>query len=114
MTDTSYIYNAKTDKDYLEQIGTFVKQKRIAKNLSQSQTAKNANISRSTLSLLENGENVNLLSLIQVLRVLDLLNVLDSFTLSNQISPIEYTKLQKKRRQRASKVEDNPDEHYEW
>jgi len=54
--------------------------------------------------------------LIQVLRVLDLLHVMDVFRIENEISPIEYAKLQKNKRQRASgKVEDpNPNDDLGW
>lgn len=37
----------------------------------------------------------------QVLRVLDLLHIMDVFKVKNEISPIEYAKLQKNKRQRA-------------
>ena len=50
---------------------------------------------------MERGEKVTLSSLIQVLRVLDLLYVMDAFKVTHEISPIEYAKLQKNKRQRA-------------
>jgi transcriptional regulator with XRE-family HTH domain len=60
-----------------------------------------AGISRSTLSLLERGEKVALSSLIKVLRVLDLLYIMDVFKVKDEISPIQYAKLLKKKRKRA-------------
>ena len=79
---------------------------------SQEQLSSEAGISRSTLSLLERGEKVNLITLIQVLRVLDKLSWLAEFEIQKTISPIEYIKLQKKHeRQRIRNSDiaaDNP------
>ena len=96
-------------------IGEFIKHNRLNQNKSQSEVAKTANISRSTLSLLERGENTSLSTLIQVMRVLGILYLFENFEVTTEISPIEYAKMKKKERQRASgnKVsEDNP--KYSW
>jgi len=68
------------------------------------------------LSLLERGEKVTLSSLIQVLRVLELLYIMDIFKISNEISPIEYAKLQKNKRQRARNLNEveNTNEDTGW
>ncbi|MBN3519870.1 helix-turn-helix transcriptional regulator [Algoriphagus lutimaris] len=105
-------YSTKTDIQILQQIGDFVKAERIAQNKSQDQLSSEAGISRSTLSLLERGEKVNLITMIQVLRVLDQLQWLEAFELKNTISPMDYIKLQKKyERQRVrntDKAAENP------
>ena len=85
-----------SDFAILQMIGEFIKRKRIDSNKTQDALATEAGISRSTLSLLERGEKVNLITLIQVLRVLDELQLLEAFEVRSQISPIEYMKLQKK------------------
>lgn len=90
-----------SDKGLLQQIGKFVKHHRLQQNRSQSDVSTAASLSRSTLSLLERGEKINLISLLQVLRVLDLLHIMEFFKVEEEISPIEYAKLQKKKRQRA-------------
>ncbi|MGL1902653.1 MAG: helix-turn-helix domain-containing protein [Fibrobacterales bacterium] len=97
-------------------IGGFVQHHRLNQNKSQSDVAEAAGISRSTLSLLERGDNSSLNSLIQVLRVLDLLHVLDAFQVSNEISPIEYAKLKSKNklRSRARKKKSKGEEESEW
>lgn len=101
-----------SDMAILRMIGDFIKKKRMALNKTQDTLAEEASISRSTLSLLERGEKVNLITLIQVLRVLDELQLLEAFELRQQISPIEYIKLQKKyERQRVRNTDmaaDNP------
>ncbi len=85
-----------SDMAILKQIGAFVRHHRMDQRRSQDQLATDAGISRSTLSLLERGEKVNLITLIQVLRVLGQLHWLESFEVKRTISPIEYIKLQKK------------------
>lgn len=90
-----------TDKSLLITIGKFIRHHRLEQNRSQSAVAKAAGISRSTLSLLERGENISLSSLLQILRILDLLHVMNTFEVQQEVSPVEYAKLQKTRRQRA-------------
>jgi transcriptional regulator with XRE-family HTH domain len=89
-------YNQLSDMAILQRIGAFVKHHRMDQNKSQDKLATAAGISRSTLSLLERGEKVNLITLIQVLRVLDQLQWLASFEIKQTISPIENLKVQKK------------------
>jgi transcriptional regulator with XRE-family HTH domain len=115
MNDNSYMnWNSMSDKALIEMIGAFIQHHRLNQNKSQSDIAKAASISRSTLSLLERGEKVTLNSLMKVLRVLHLLHIMDVFKVNNQISPIEYAKLQKNKRSRARSKGVNPNEEIEW
>lgn len=117
MAEFSYNdWSSMTDKALVETIGHFVKNHRLNQNRSQHDVATAAGISRSTLSLLERGEKITLGSLIRVLRILDVLYVMDVFNVRDEISPIEYVKLQKKKRQRAGKKNEslNSDEGAEW
>lgn len=108
MNDKSYVeWEAMSDKSLIETIGNFIQSHRLNQNKSQDQVAAAAGISRSTLSLLERGEKVRIDSLIQVLRVLDLLYIMDVFKVQDQISPIEYAKLKKKKRKQASPKKGN-------
>lgn len=115
MNDNSdkYWYSM-SDNALIQIIGHFIQHHRLLQNKSQDEVATDSNISRSTLSLLERGEKVNLASLIQVLRVLDLLYIMDVFKVSNQISPIAYAKLQKNKRSRASTKSNNQNEPSKW
>lgn len=104
--DISYMdYRNLNDLAILRILGEFIKHHRINQRRSQDQLAKDAGISRSTLSLLERGEKVNLITLIQVLRVLDQLQALESFEVKQEISPLEYLKLQKKQPQRIRNID---------
>ena len=117
MNEISYMeWSSMTDKALMEAIGTFVQHHRLNQNKSQSVVADAAGISRSTVSLLERGEKISLSSLIQVLRILDLLHVMDVFKVKDEISPIEYAKLQKNRRKRARNTNENLDikDDLEW
>ncbi|PHR31977.1 MAG: transcriptional regulator [Fluviicola sp.] len=117
MNDKSYIkWESMSDKSIMETIGKFIQSHRLNQNKSQSQVATSAGISRSTLSLLERGEKVRMDSFIQVLRVLDLLYVMDIFNIQEQISPIEYAKLKKKQRKKATPqhVSDRKQEDLGW
>ncbi|PIB34982.1 XRE family transcriptional regulator [Reichenbachiella sp. 5M10] len=103
MTDKSYIdWHQMSDKALGEVIGNFINHHRLQQNLSQEEVSSRASISRSTLSLLEKGEKVNVGTLIQVLRVLNLLYVFDMFKVEQQISPIAALKAASKQRQKAS------------
>jgi transcriptional regulator with XRE-family HTH domain len=102
MNDKSYIDITKLpDSTFLSRIGNFIQTHRVRQNKSQDLVAKEAAISRSTLSLLERGKKTNLDTLIRVLRVLELLYVLDIFNVSEEISPIAYSKLKVKKRKKA-------------
>jgi transcriptional regulator with XRE-family HTH domain len=95
-------WDSKSDSSLAKQIGTFIRHHRMEQNKTQDQLAKEAGISRSTLSLLERGETVTVATLIQVLRVLNQLTIMDAFVVREKISPLALAKLQKKKRQRAS------------
>lgn len=102
-----------SDKALCETIGHFIKQARLDQNRTQGDVAKEAGISRSTLSLLEKGEPVTLPTLIQVLRILELLHVLDGFESKPQQSPLALAKLEQEKRQRARPTKStNPES--EW
>ena len=108
MNDISYTnWTSMSDKALTETIGGFIKHHRLNQNRTQGELSGAAGISRSTLSLLERGETVALSTVIKVLRVLDLLYVMDTFAVKDEISPIEYAKLQKNKRKRARNKIDN-------
>lgn len=109
MNEFSYI-NANSDISILKQIGEFIKEKRIEQNINQDSLASSAVISRSTLSLIERGESISLLNLIKILRMLNALYVLDIFKIEPQISPMLLAKEEQKKRKRAFRAKENPEE----
>lgn len=96
-----------TDEALIGHVGDFIKHNRLQQNRSQTQVATDAGISRSTLSLLERGEDVRLSTLLQVLRVLDLLHILSSFDIQEQLSPLAIAKAQHGKRYRARPIADS-------
>jgi transcriptional regulator with XRE-family HTH domain len=115
MNDFSYInWGSLSDSGILAQIGHFIQKKRISQNITQSDLAKQAGISRSTLSLLERGETVTLATFIQVLRVLNQLQVLDAFVVREPLSPIALLKQQKKERKRARNKANTTPKETDW
>ncbi|HEY9168649.1 MAG TPA: helix-turn-helix transcriptional regulator [Lutibacter sp.] len=115
MNDKSYTnWISMSDVALIKTIGEFVQSHRIKQNRTQDEVAGSAGISRSTLSLLERGENVALNSLIQVLRTLDLLYIFDIFKIEQQVSPIALAKLAKQKRQRASKKDNEEQPESDW
>ena len=91
-----------SDAMITQYIGTFVKERRLQLNKTQSQLATDSGLNRYTISQIENGEGCSLSSLIPVLRALDALYLMGNFKIEEEISPIEYVKMQKKKRIRAS------------
>jgi len=107
MSDISY-NSSISDVAVLKQIGQFIREKRVEKNINQDFLAGNAAISRSTLSQIERGENISLINLIKILRILDTLYVLDRFKIETQISPMLLAKEEQKKRKRASRNKNAP------
>jgi transcriptional regulator with XRE-family HTH domain len=115
MTNESFTnWASMSDAALAGQIGAFVRYHRLEQNKTQDALARDAGISRSTLSLLERGETVTLETLIQVLRVLDQLQVMDAFVVQQRVSPLALAKMQKEKRQRARGKQDGETTEHEW
>jgi transcriptional regulator with XRE-family HTH domain len=115
MNDKQYIdWISMSDTALAQTIGTFVKHHRLVQNKTQEEVANAANISRSTLSLLEKGEAVTIPTLLQVLRVLDLLYIMNSFKIQEEISPLELAKQEQQKRQRARNTDNDNNKQSDW
>jgi transcriptional regulator with XRE-family HTH domain len=115
MTDKSYKkWVSMSDKALAAHIGAFVKYHRLDQNKTQDIVARNAGISRSTLSLLEKGEPVTVATLIQVLRVLDQLQVMEAFGVQPAISPMILARMEQEKRKRARNKKKNTSEEVNW
>ena len=90
-----------SDQALAGQIGHFVRHHRLEQNKTQEMLSHEAGISRSTLSLLEQGETVTVATLIRVLRVLNQLQVIEAFVVPRRISPLLLAKAEHKQRKRA-------------
>jgi len=94
-------WSAMSDEGISRQIGAYIQYHRIEQHKTQQSLAKNAGISRSTLSLLERGETVSVTTLIRILRMLDRLQVFDGFSIIRQQSPLLLAKAEKEKKKRA-------------
>ncbi len=103
MGNTNNKWIAMSDNAIIAALGELIKHTRLKENKTQAKLATEAGINRWTLGQLEKGESVTLSSLIQVMRALNLLYLLNGFTIDETISPIEYARMQEKKRQRASR-----------
>lgn len=114
MNDISY-NSGYSDVTILQEIGEFIKSRRIDQNLSQNEVATKAAISRSTLSLAEHGENISLVNLLKILRVLNALYVFEEFRTQHVISPLQLAREDERRRKRASRSNTQTDNYkVEW
>lgn len=99
---------ALSDQAIIVQIGSKIKESRVAKNLSQKALADACGLSAFSISQIENGHNTSLLSLVMVLRALSRLDILEVFFEEEPISPVALSKYMKQhpRRQRAYRSKD--------
>ena len=103
MEYTNTNWSEMSDAAIVKQLGAFIKHTRLQKNMTQAKLATQAGLNRWTIGQIENGESTTLSTLIQLLRALDALHVLEHFTIKNEISPLTYAELARKKRKRASK-----------
>jgi len=97
MNDISYInWNLLSDSAVEKKIGYYLKRVRQEQGKTQKEVAKMADISRSTLSLLEAGESGTLKTLIKVLRVLQKLSAFNDFEYHETFSPLVLAEAQHK------------------
>ncbi len=93
---------SESDQSLVEGIGSFIRHVRLAQNISQTELASRAGVSRVTVGMCESGRKaVTLTTLIQLLRALRSLEVLHSFDYQEPISPIALADLESKKRKRA-------------
>ncbi len=105
MFENSYKSNwyGMSDAAIIREMGLFIKETRLKKNLSQQDLALKAGVHRITLGDFEQGKRGSLTAFIQLLRALNELELLDVFILKQTISPLQLAKLEAKKRQRASR-----------
>jgi len=91
------------DEAVLGELGGRLAQVRLERNLTQSQLAAQAGISKNTVQRLESGSVATQLSgFIRVCRVLDLVERFDLLVPEPVPSPVEQLRLRGRKRQRAS------------
>jgi len=95
MFENTYInWKLLNDAAIEKKIGVYLKRVRQQQGRTQQEVAKLADISRSTLSLLEAGDSGSLKTLIKVLRVLQKLSAFKDFEFIEQFSPLALAEAQ--------------------
>jgi putative transcriptional regulator len=103
-------FDAMGNAAILKELGDRFRRERLNRNLSQSELAAKAGLSRRTIVGAETGDGPTLETVVSMLRALGLLNHLEIFLPLVEISPVQLAKLKGKQRQRASRSK-NPNEH---
>jgi putative transcriptional regulator len=95
------ITNFTSDAVVLEELGRRLSRSRLDRNVTQSQLAEEAGVSKTTLERIERGEDVRLSNFLRVLRALGQLDALDRLVAEPLPSPIERVDLYGRQRKRA-------------
>ena len=104
------------DQAIIAELGKRLTRYRLNANISQTQLANEAGISRKTVYNAENGQSIQLESLVRLLRALGQLENLNAFLPSPQISPISLADRKGKIRRNAYNSQKNStaDKTTEW
>jgi transcriptional regulator with XRE-family HTH domain len=107
---------ANTNTAILEELGLRLTRVRLSHNLKQSELARIAGVSKSTVERLETGRSVQLANFIRVLGGLGVTQNLENLLPDLDPSPIAQLKHRQKQRQRDSTTRNNPpvSGHWTW
>lgn len=97
------------ESEWERRLGENIRTVRLRENLTQAEVARRANIDRTTVGRIENGDGGSISSLVQIARVLGREDWLGSFTpTAPTISPMQQLREQQRQeatqRQRASRT----------
>ncbi len=105
-----------TDETVLKELGARLAELRLNRNLTQSEVAEQAAITRPTVVRIEKGLPTDVTSFIRVLRALNLVDRLDTLVPEQSISPIQRADLVRETRKRARKPREKsaPGRGWKW
>ena len=103
MTHKINFHNANSQQ-IIEVLGQRLNEIRLSRNISQSQLAKEAGVSRSTLTRLADGRPISLDSFVRIMQALDLAEHLSVLLPDPSIRPVDRVRLDGSERQRASRT----------
>ena len=102
-----------SNNEVLTEIGKRIKSQRIAMNMTQTEMADRTNLTRKTISNLENGKDVSFSTIIDVLRCLGQLQGLDMAIPEQVIRPSQII-ANEKTRERASRIRSEKKDNKTW
>ena len=104
-----------TNEPLLGIIGERLAARRLARNLTQAQLAKEAGVGLRTVQRLESGtDGAHLAAFLRVARVLGLIDQIDALIPDSEPSPIEQLKSRRRQRKRASGAPPAPASPKTW
>lgn len=106
--------NDSTNDAVLEELGQRLARYRLNRNLTQSDLAREAGVSRRTLIRIEHGEAASTAHVIRLLRALGLLANLEALVPTPLVSPLQQVRMQGKSRRRASSPNESADGTEPW
>lgn len=96
------------------ELGRRIELLRLGRNIQQLELARQAGVSRRTITRLESGRSVSLDTLIRVMRAFGLTGRLASLLPEPMVQPVERVRLKSKTRKRASVRKPRPAEPWTW
>jgi transcriptional regulator with XRE-family HTH domain len=95
-------------------LGSKLERLRLSKNISQSVLAKEAGVSRRTITRLENGEGTSLDTFIRVMQALGIVDRLETLLPDATTRPVERIKLGGRERKRARTKKSSNADVWTW
>lgn len=103
-----------SDELILTELGQRLMQIRLSQNLTQTEVAAQARISKHTVERFEAGESIQVANLIRLCRALGLIENFDKLIPELPLSPIAQLKMRGKVRQRASAAKKTEESVWSW
>ncbi len=103
-----------SDELVLAELGQRLMQIRLSQNLTQTEVAAQARVSKHTVERFEAGESIQLTNLIRLCRALGLIENFDKLIPELPLSPIAQLKMRGKVRRRASSAKTTDESLWSW
>ena len=111
--DRMKIYGNESNDVIIKEIGTRIKERRIALEITQKELSVESGVSLRMINNVENGSNVSLDNLISILRVLRVAENLDLLIAESRINPFDVVELGR-RRKRVYPKENQESSQWKW
>lgn len=95
-------FESLSDKAILEELGSRIRRRRLARNISQNEVALHAGVAKKVVQKIEGGEVCTTNSMIRILRALGFIKELDQFLPDLGLSPLQLVEFKGQQRIRAS------------
>jgi transcriptional regulator with XRE-family HTH domain len=95
-------------------LGRRIEALRLGRNIQQAQLAREAGVSRRTITRLESGQSVSLDTLLRVMRALGLSSRLATLLPEPSVQPVERVRLKSRQRKRASAPRTSAADTWTW